>query len=132
MFHYKHTVTGDFDKQRVWNYYSDVSLWKEWDSEVEGVDINGEFANGSSGIIHMKNGQSLPFVLENVESASSFGTVSNLGPVRVTFEHFINDNAIVHTVTIEGGEEKQMEGMGKGITAHIPKSMEVLLSMAQK
>ncbi len=132
MYSFEHIVKGNIDLQKVWALYSDVSRWSEWDSDIESVALQGDFTKGSTGVINMKNGQALPFIIDSATSESEFVTSSHLGALTVSFGHTITEQSISHTVTIVGGEDKQMEGMGKGITAHIPKNMETLLSLSQK
>lgn len=132
MFKYEKTVSGNIDSKKLWELYSDVSRWKEWDTEVENVLLNGEFVQGSNGVMEMKNGQSLPFVIDSVDTEKEFTTISCLGAITASFFHTITETSITHIVTIEGGVEAQMDGMGKGITASLPSTMDRLLSMAQR
>lgn len=132
MFKYEKTVSGNIDSKKLWELYSDVSRWKEWDTEVENVLLNGEFVQGSNGVMGMKNGQSLPFVIDSVDTEKEFTTISCLGAITVSFFHTITETSITHIVTIDGGVEAQMDGMGKGITASLPSTMDRLLSMVQR
>ena len=63
MFKYENMVSGNIDIKKLWELYSNVSRWKEWDNDVENVVLHGNFATGSNGIMSMKNGQSLPFLI---------------------------------------------------------------------
>ena len=82
--------------------------------------------------MEMVHGSSLPIVLTECSDERSFTTESKLGPITVTFGHLLKEDAngvtITHTVTIEGGEENQMKGIGEGITAGIPDCLQKLLS----
>jgi hypothetical protein len=129
MFNYEKTVSGNIDSKKLWELYSDVSRWKEWDTDVENVVLNGAFVPGSSGVMAMKNGQSLPFVIDSVDNEKEFTTSSCLGAITISFIHIITETTITHTVTIAGGADAQMDGMGKGITANLPATMARLLSM---
>ena len=132
MFKYEKTVSGNIDNKKLWELYSDVSRWKEWDIDVENVVLNGTFSSGSTGIMLMKNGQSLPFVIDSVTTEKEFTTSSCLGEITVSFIHVITATTITHTVTIVGGADAQMEGMGKGITANLPDTLNKLLSMVSQ
>lgn len=127
MFSFEHTVNGTVNQKELWKYYSDVSNWKIWDDSVQDVELQGAFEKGNVGVMHLKNSQSLPFEVDTVTLEKEFTTISCLGPIIVTFFHVATENSITHKVTISGGDEKQMEGMGKGITAGIPACMEKLL-----
>lgn len=132
MFKYEKTISGNIDSKKLWELYSNVSRWKEWDTDVANVVLNGEFVHGSSGVMEMKNGQSLPFVIASVDTEKEFTTNSCLGTITVSFIHIITETSITHTVTIEGGVDAQMDGMGKGITANLPATIDRLLSMVQR
>ena len=135
MFNFKKSVTGNVQVEKVWGFYSDVSQWCVWDCEVESVILDGNFVSGINGTMKMNNGQSLPFALKDVQEPNNFVSICQLGPISICFGHSLIINvdgscSITHEVTINGGDEKQMNGMGKGITAHIPESMEKLMELA--
>ena len=132
MYIYKKSITGKADIQKIWELYSDVTKWSLWDESVKSVRLSGPFCAGTHGIMEMEYGPNLPIVLTECEDKRSFTTKSELGPITVTFGHLLKEDAngvtITHTVTIEGGEENQMKGMGEGITAGIPNCLQKLLS----
>lgn len=41
MYSFEHIVKGSIDLQKAWAFYSDVSHWSEWDSDVESVILQG-------------------------------------------------------------------------------------------
>jgi len=132
MFKYENMVSGNIDIKKLWELYSNVSRWKEWDNDVENVVLHGNFATGSNGIMSMKNGQSLPFVIDSIDTEMEFTTSSHLGKITISFGHVITESTITHTVIISGGADEQMEGMGRGITANLPNAMDKLLSMVSQ
>ena len=131
MFDYSNSVSGNIDIKNLWNLYSDTTQWKNWDVDIKDVKLSGIFTTGSSGVIHMKNGQDLPFVIESCIENTEFKTVSQLGEIKVCFFHTIKQNEIIHRVTVEGKgvDEEKLMGIGKGITSSLPATMEKLLSM---
>jgi hypothetical protein len=136
MFCYEHTVSGKMDFGEVWLRYADVSRWPEWDLDMESVTLDGSFASGTPGTMFMKGMPPLPFKLDEVEVGISFVSSTVLGDAVVQFGHFIIDEGngeytLKHTVTITGGDEAQVQGMGRGITASIPANMENLYRLAK-
>ncbi|WP_343098904.1 hypothetical protein [Clostridioides difficile] len=134
MFKYENAVSGKTNIDRVWALYDDVSKWSLWDKSVKSVQLMGEFKVGSTGVMEMANGSKLPFSITECEEKKYFTTESSLGPIVVTFGHILEEKndivTIVHTVQINGGDEIQMKGMGKGITENIPDCMKQLLSIS--
>lgn len=135
MFNYENVVSGNTRIENVWSLYADVTKWNLWDKSVKSVSISGEFEVGSSGFMEMQDGNKLPFSITGCETNKSFTTESRLGPVIVVFGHTLEEKDdiinIVHTVQISGFDEKQMEGMGRGMTASIPDSMCQLLAISK-
>lgn len=133
MFKYENSVTGKTTVQKLWNLYSDVNKWQMWDKGIASVELFGKFAVSTSGVMNMADGAALPFSIVACEAEKSFTTQSKLGNIIVTFGHEIKENGelvtVTHTVTIEGGNDMQMEGMGKGIVANIPECMQRLIAL---
>ncbi len=133
MFNYETAMTGTSDVQKIWNLYSDVQKWSLWDKSVKDVKLFGDFCVGTEGVMIMADGSSLPILLTECTTNKSFTTQSKLGSVIVTFGHLLKDDengiTITHTVTIKGGDENQMKGMGEKITAGIPNCLRLLLSL---
>lgn len=136
MFQYENTVKGKMDIEKVWNLYSDVSRWSEWDSDMQKVVLEGEFVAGTKGTMFMKEMPPLPFALDDVQNGKAFVNTSVLGEITVTFGHFISmtesgEHVLKHTVTITGTNEAQLQGMGQGIVANIPANMTKLYQLAR-
>lgn len=135
MFQYENEITGKASIKNIWKLYADVSKWNLWDNSVSAVKLTDEFKTGAQGQMEMANHAILPFTITECTMNQSFTTSSKLGPVTVTFGHILSETkenvTITHTVTIEGGDEKQMEDMGNGITAGIPACLKSLLSLSQ-
>ena len=133
MFKYENSVTGKTTVQKLWNLYTDVNKWQLWDKGIKSVDLFGDFAVSSNGVMNMADGSALPFSIVECEMEKSFTTQSKLGNIIVTFGHEIKPCGelitVKHTVTIEGGNDMQMEGMGKGIVANIPECMQRLIAL---
>lgn len=133
MFKYENTVTGKTTVKKVWDLYSDVSKWSLWDSGIKSVDLFGAFAVSANGVMNMADGSALPFSVTECTPQKSFTTQSKFGAITVTFGHEIKESGdtvtVKHTVTIDGGNEMQMEGMGKGIVANIPECMQRLIAL---
>jgi hypothetical protein len=135
MFQYENIVKGKMDIGKVWDLYSDVSRWSEWDSDMQKVVLEGKFVAGTIGTMFMKEMPPLPFRLDDVQKDKVFVNTSSLGEITVTFGHYISaeesgECALRHTVTITGENEVQLQGMGQGIVANIPASMTRLYQLA--
>ena len=136
MFSYENTVTGSLDVVKLWELYSDVGLWPNWDMGVQGVRLDGEFAAGAHGNMLIDGMPPLAFTLTEVKPGSLFVVSSTLDDFTVIFGHYIVDAGngsytLRHTVTVTGKDDMQVQGVGRGITANIPASMDNLLRLAK-
>ena len=133
MFNYENSVTEKTTVNKIWDLYSDVSKWKLWDRGIKSVELFGSFAVSANGVMNMADGSALPFCITECTPQKSFTTQSKLGNITVTFGHKIEENGdtvtVTHTVAIEGGNEIQMEDMGKSIVANIPECMQRLMTL---
>lgn len=136
MFQYENIVKGKINVEKVWELYSNVNRWSEWDSDMQTVELEGEFVVGANGTMFMKGMPPLPFTLSEVQKDKAFVNSSKLGDITVTFGHFIsedkNGEAILkHTVIIDGEDEAKLQGIGQGIVANISDHMGKLLELVR-
>lgn len=138
MFNHEEVVKGVSSCEKVWKYYENVSMWSKWDQGMKNVTLEGDFANGSKGVMYLDNDQvpPLPFVLADVVENKEFTAIAQLGDIQVIHKHILNkiDNEveIKHVVVVEGQPEQAIMGIGKGLTNGLKESMEALLSLSQK
>lgn len=136
MFYYEHTVTGKMDLQKVWALYSDVNRWQEWDTEIQKMELNGDFVTGSSGVMYMNGLPPLPFTLDIVEKNKKFIDSTTLEKFNIQVGHFITDEGnnkltLKHSVTVTGASQEELETIGQNIVADLPESMEKLYSLVR-
>lgn len=49
MFNNSQEIVGSFNLKSLWELYSDVEKWLEWDESLEKVELDGEFIVGAKG-----------------------------------------------------------------------------------
>jgi hypothetical protein len=135
MFKYENMVRGKMKIEEVWNLYSNVNRWSEWDTDIQNVDLEGMFVKGTKGTMFMNGMPPLAFTLDVVEKGEKFINSSSLGDIAVQFGHYIidegnNEYTLKHTVQITGSDDNKLQGIGQGIVANIPISMEKLFQLA--
>lgn len=136
MFEFEEKVSGIGRVERVWELYSDVNKWRLWDKSLEAVVLSGKFIKDSTGIMTMKNGMKMPFTIIECTPNKSFCTKSELGNLCIKFDHTLEQREgqvnISHRVTIEGGEKKQMEGIGNQIIAGLSECLKALIAQSNQ
>ncbi len=129
MFDFEHTIDGENDIQKAWQYYSDVNKWPEFDQGMDHVVINGPFEDEQTGTIYLKNTQTLDFTLKNVKTNEGYEMHASRGPMAITYGYHVSNEKITHSLHIEGGTDKQMNGFGNKIASKIPANMEMLYNL---
>ena len=140
MWEYSHSVEADVSKSVVWKLYSDVSTWPGWDKGIERISLDGEFKEGTVGMIKPKGQDELPYRLTEVSAKSAFSDEMEILSAEVTirFEHTLEDLEhgrikITHHVVIFGPNADSLgPQIGPGITGDIPENMESLVKLAQR
>jgi hypothetical protein len=87
-----HARKGEVEK--VWDLYSTVDRWPEWDTDMQKVVLEGDFVTGTNGVMFMKEMPPLPFVLDDVQKGEYFINTSVLGEITVTFGHYISEERV--------------------------------------
>jgi hypothetical protein len=52
--------------------WSDPQSWQEWNPNVKRMDMNGPFAEGTTGVMHTPAGQAHAIRLKNIDAGRSF------------------------------------------------------------
>lgn len=134
MFKFEQSAVGQADIQKIWQLYAEAASWSQWDKSLRAVRLAGPLALDTQGVMEMQAGPSLPIRITEYAEGRSFTVTAELGPVRVDFGHTLQSGpegvVVTHSVAVQGGEEKQAQGLGQSIAAGIPACLENLLAMA--
>jgi hypothetical protein len=130
-FEYEHSVETVADAAAVWALWSDVERWTEWDTSVQKVTLEGEFAVGSAGTMYIEGLPPLDFTLTEVEAGVGFTDETTIPGGIVRFAHRVEDLGgrlrVTHRVEVEGPGE-----MGPGIVEDVPEAMAALVRLAEQ
>lgn len=132
MYEWSHTVETTATPAQVWPLYADVARWREWDSGLEAVELDGPFAAGSAGTMQVEGQPPLTWTLTEVVDGELFTDVTEIpGVATLTFVHRLEATAtgtrITHEVRIEG---PAAEGLGPMVTSDTPEAMQALARLA--
>lgn len=86
--------------EAIWRIWSDPQTWQEWNPNVERMDMNGPFANGTTGVMHTPAGQHHPIQLANIQPGRSFDLETAVLPLtRFTFHCEVVPNSNGSTIS---------------------------------
>jgi uncharacterized protein YndB with AHSA1/START domain len=67
--------------EAVWKVWSDPMTWHEWNPNVQRMEMNGGFSNGTTGIMHTHSGQHHQVQLTNLQPGHSFDLETSVMPL---------------------------------------------------
>ena len=135
MYAYEETLTALANVDKIWELYSNVSRWPDWNEAINCVSLNGPFESGASGSIQVLISPPLGFKLENVEQDKSFDIVTGFGDLQVTMKQEMQDKGngqctLKHTLVMEGGNEAMLQTIGDMLSSSITDNMQRLFELA--
>ncbi|MEM6348191.1 MAG: SRPBCC family protein [Bacteroidota bacterium] len=104
--HFWHTVSTEAPKAAIWQVWTDVANWQDWDSGLQSASLDGAFTAGAKGNIISLEGRKSNFkVVEYVEGESyTFKTKLPLGALYVkrSFQEVDGKLNFTHEVWFKG------------------------------
>ena len=77
---YGTSVETTASPDRVWQIWSDMSTWGDWNPNVSTMDWQGGFVSGSTGVMNTKAGQHHSMQLVDVQPGRGFALVTSVVP----------------------------------------------------
>lgn len=135
MYIFEETLTAPASAVKIWELYSDVNRWPDWNEAINSIELDGSFESGSAGSIQVLIAPPLSFRLENVEPGEGFDIVAELGDLKVTMKQRLSDDGdgectIKHALIMDGANEAMLQTIGGMLSANIPDSIRRLLELA--
>jgi uncharacterized protein YndB with AHSA1/START domain len=133
----KITIETNASKERIWELWSDVENWRQWDGDVKQSKLNGKFETGTRGIIKPTNGPKSNFVIQSATFPTEFTIRLSLPLGKMDFTHQLTENNgklfLTHGLEIRGITTFLFSRIfGKKIMAELPKGMYRLSAMAKQ
>lgn len=132
---FSHTDTTTAPMDRLWEVWTDVPKWNEWDTGLKSAELNGPFAVGTKGRLIPNKGPKSDFEIVELQPMQgyTFRTSIPLGYLIVKrSSNPLPDGriAFTHQVTFTGGLKWLFFGLlGKEYKAMLP---DVLAKIKQK
>jgi uncharacterized protein YndB with AHSA1/START domain len=137
MWQIEHETTADVSPERVWRLWSDVSSWKQWNPDVHGCTIDGDFAAGSTVRMILGDGTEVALTLADVSNGRSFTDRAELDGVVVTTEHTMSavpgGQRISYRLEVDGtAPDDVLEEVGRAVSADWPDTLAGLVATAAR
>lgn len=123
-------------KDSVWRLWADVGKWSKWDDSVEASKIDGDFAEGATGVLKPKGGPKTKFRIVKAVEGSGFVNRSRLPLCSIDFIHEIkeidDEIEITHRIVIKGALSAFFSKvMGRNMSRDLPRAVQNLIKMAE-
>jgi hypothetical protein len=133
-FEYSHPTTAE--PEAVWRLWSNVARWPEWDSDLETVSLDGEFAAGATGSLKPKGMDAFPFTVTRAEAGRGYSDETPLPGAVLRFDHDLvrgkEGLVIRQRVTVDGPAANDYFGeFAEKIVLDIPGSLSRLADRAE-
>jgi hypothetical protein len=131
------TTISSAKPETIWNLYSTVENWLDWDHDLEASQLHGSFEVGSRGEMVLKGSpDALPFKLTEVEALQIFTTETPLPGAMVHFVHTLerttDGTRIMHRASITGEHwERFVQTVGANIEHALPTTVQTLARLAE-
>ena len=112
--------------QAVWQYWTDVEKWRDWDESLLSSTLSGPFKVGTRGELTPHGMSAMPFELTEVTPLKSFSNSTPLPGATIAFRHWLEQTAeglnITHQATLSG---EAWQGYAERMGAHLEHGLTV-------
>ena len=131
------TISTTATRNQIWEMWSNVEKWNEWDHEVETSTLFGEFKKGSKGMLKPKGAPKSTFEMVEVNPLQKFVNRSSLPFTTMDFIHVMEEKSgklyLTHKIEMKGPLTFLFSKIiGKKIIKELPVAMKKLTQLAVK
>lgn len=136
MWEYEHSIETNATPEAIWRLWSDVENWGAWNGEIEKIEINGPFAEGTRILMTPPGDEPIPLVIAEAVENERFVDEAGFGGLLLRTTHRIDPAGegrirVVYRMEIIGdAADEAGPQIGPGITADWPETMAALVKMA--
>lgn len=131
------TIKVESSREQIWKLWSDVGNWKDWDKTIEYSKLEGDFKQGSKGILKPKKGPKTKFEILEIDYLKKFTSRSNLPLAKMDFIHELTEKEgelyLTHRLEIKGVLSPIFSRIiGENIIKELPEVMSELSNLSER
>ncbi|CCH53713.1 hypothetical protein BN8_02829 [Fibrisoma limi BUZ 3] len=133
--HFSNTLETTASAERIWQIWTDVPNWKEWDSGLQSAELRGPFQVGTKGVLIPDKGPRSTFVIDSIvpNESYTFRTKLPLGSLYV--RRYLTSDAgktrFTHEVWFTGLTKRLFaKALGRNYRAMLPDVMKKINAIA--
>ncbi len=134
MWTYEESIETSASPSRVWELFSDVERWKDWNAGIESIEVHGPFAEGTTFTMRAPGQDALTSTLVEVKPNQSFTDETIVDETHVLVSHRLEPlpsgrTRIVYSTQITG---PGAEEFGPMVTSDFPDVLAALRKLAEQ
>ena len=132
---YSKKVVG-LSAAEVWNIWTDVNSWSQWQTDTQSAQMSGDFAVGNSFVLHPKGGPKVTIAIVDVQPNRAFTDMTSFPLAKMYGKHeFLIDGdalEIKTTMSVSGPLAFLWAKLvAEGIVKGIPQQTDELIAAAK-
>ncbi|MCZ8354710.1 MAG: SRPBCC family protein [Cyclobacteriaceae bacterium] len=136
-FSFSHTETTTATAEQIWQIWTDVPNWKQWDNGLQNAELHGEFSVGTKGKLIPDKGPKASFVITQFEQNKSYTFKTRIPFGWLVIERTLVENEedvnFTHHVAFTGLLKKFFyKKLGKRYKEMLPQVMREIKIIAEK
>jgi len=134
---YEHAAETTAPAEAIWRVWTDVARWRDWNADIERVELNGPFAEGS--VIAMKPAgqETVHLRLASVRENEQFVDEAEIGGATFRTTHRLDSLGgdrlrVIYRMEITGPAADELgPELGPAITSDFPETVAALIARAE-
>jgi len=137
MWEYEHSVETTAAPGALWQHWSDMATWPQWNAGIETIDVEGPFAVGTTFTMTPPGDEPIRMRLVEIKPGESFTDEMDAGDFVVRTQHRLEPTVtgltrIVYRTEITGEAADHIgPELGPQITADFPEVLTALAKLAE-
>jgi uncharacterized protein YndB with AHSA1/START domain len=137
MWEYEHSIETTAAPEALWQVWSDMATWPQWNAGIETIDVEGPFAVGTAFTMTPPGDEPIRMRLVEIKPGESFTDEMDAGDFVVRTQHRLEPTAtgltrIVYRTEITGEAAGHIGSeLGPQITADFPEVLAALAKLAE-
>jgi Polyketide cyclase / dehydrase and lipid transport len=103
---FSHTLKTVAAPERIWEIWTDVENWAQWDTELISADLDGAFVLGAIGRLKPKTGGATKFEISQFNPGNSYTFTIGLPLCSLRVHRYLSDRSdgtyFTHEVSFQG------------------------------
>jgi hypothetical protein len=103
---FSHTLKTVAAPERIWEIWTDVENWAQWDTELISADLDGAFVLGAIGRLKPKTGGATKFEISQFNPGNSYTFTIGLPLCSLWVHRYLSDRSdgtyFTHEVSFQG------------------------------